>query len=61
MSPEQILASSKAKDANVVCVHASGLWGEATTVYINVDRGVIADGGIAVGDACVTTVSTKQR
>ena len=60
MSPEQINASSKAKDANVVCVYASGLWGEATTVYLNVDKGTVVEGGVTVGNSCSMTFATTN-
>ena len=61
MSAEQITASAKAKDANVVCVHASGLWGKATTTFVNVDKGVVIGGGIAVDAECQVQFATQGQ
>jgi hypothetical protein len=60
LSPEQINAASKAKDANVVCVHAEGLWGKATTTYMNVDKGVVDLGGVQIAPDCAVAFANRK-
>lgn len=57
MSAEQITASAKAKDANVVCVQGTGPWGKASSVYVNVDKGVVASGQVTVDGECKVSYS----
>lgn len=58
LTPEQIAAVAKDKDANVVCTKVtSTLFGTVTNVYVNLDKGVIQTGGIEVsGSTCDVAV-----
>lgn len=61
MSADQIAASAKAKDANVVCVVGAGPWGKVVTTYVNVDKSVIDVGGIHVADGCDVQFVNQKR
>lgn len=61
MSAEQIKASAAAKDANVVCVQGVGPWGKANTVYLNVDKGVIASGMVSIDGECKVQFSNGAK
>lgn len=52
MTPEQITAAAKSRDATVFCVHAEGLWGSATSTMMSVDKSVIDVGGVSADDKC---------
>ena len=58
MSPEQITALSKIKDANVVCVNGVYAGATVTTVSIMADKGVPA--GITIDSGCKTTFTTTS-
>jgi len=68
MSPEQLTALAKMKDANINCIKGQPtLTGPFFAVFVNVDKGVIPEGGITVTPDCgiiltntrvVTTVTT---
>jgi len=68
MSPEQLTAMAKMKDANVNCIKGSTpVTGQFFTVFVTLDKGVIPEGGITVDGDCriaitnsrvVTTVTT---
>lgn len=57
MTPEQITAMAKAKDANVVCTQAGiPVFGTVRNVYVNIDKGVIVNGTMQVdGETCSVT------
>jgi hypothetical protein len=57
MSAEQIKAQASAKDSNIACVKATGPWGAATTTFVNVDKGVVANGQVTVTNECAVTFS----
>lgn len=61
MTSDQIAALAKMKDANVNCVKGSTpLTGSFITVFVNLDKGVIPDGGISVdGDCKVVLTNTR--
>ena len=61
MSAEQIQALAKMKDANINCVKGNTVWtGQFLTVFVNVDKGVIPEGGVTVdGDCKVTLTNTR--
>lgn len=61
MSAEQIKASAAAKDANVVCVQGTGPWGKANTVYVNIDKGVVASGAVSVDGECKVTFTNGVK
>lgn len=59
MTPDQITALSKIKDANVVCVNGVYAGATVTTVSIMADKGVPA--GITIDSGCKTTFTTTER
>lgn len=60
MTPEQLEAAAKSKDANAMCTKAnSRLVGDVTTVYVNIDKGVITDGALTVSPDCAVTFTNK--
>lgn len=61
MSPEQLAALAKMKDASVQCVKGSTpLTGAFFTVMVNVDKGVIPEGGITVSPDCNVTLTNTR-
>ncbi len=48
MSPEQIVAIGKIKDASINYVRAPTPWGQAVTVFVNLDKGVLPSGTVSV-------------
>lgn len=61
LSAEQIRAQASAKDANVVCIKATGPWGAATTTYVNVDQNVVKNGQVTVNNECSVTYSNSNQ
>lgn len=59
MSPEQIAAAAKVKDANVVCVIGNTAWGRVQSTYVTLDKGVMVNGAIAVDDSCKVQLTTS--
>lgn len=57
MTPEQIAALAKIKDASIACVSGMYAGAKVTTVLVNVDKGIPA--GMTIGDDCKTTFDTK--
>lgn len=60
MSPEQLSAAAKDKNASVACGTGSGPWGKINTVYVNVDRASISNGVVTVDAECKVSVSTAS-
>lgn len=61
MSADQITALATMKDANVNCTKGSTpLTGSFITVFVNLDKGVIPDGGITVDGDCKTTLTNTK-
>jgi len=60
LSADQIAAASKAKDVNITCVHAEGVWGQATTTYVNVDQKTIDVGGVSVDPQCQVIFQNRR-
>ena len=52
MSAEQITASSKIKDASVACTRATTIYGSVTSLWVNLDKGVLAQGSVTVAPDC---------
>lgn len=52
MSAEQIAATAKMKDANINCTVVNSPWGRGINVFVNVDRGVVQNGAVVVGQDC---------
>ena len=57
MSAEQIREFAKIKDANIMCIKMNTPYGNATGVYLNVDKGVVPNGTVSVDDSCKATVT----
>jgi hypothetical protein len=61
MSADQLAALAKMKDANVNCTKGSTLLlGSFLTVFVNLDKGVIPEGGISVSPDCAVTVTNSK-
>lgn len=61
MTPEQLLAMAKIKDATVNCVKGSTIWtGPYFIVMVQLDKGVIPDGGIGVDGDCKISLSNHK-
>lgn len=57
MSPEQLQALSKMKDANANCIIANTPWGRGVSIYVNLDKGVIPSGSVTIDGDCKVTIS----
>lgn len=59
MSPEQLAASAKDKNAVVACGQGTGPWGKVVTVYVDTNR--IADNNTVTvdGECKVSVTGTK--
>lgn len=60
MTKEQIEAAAKSKDAGATCTRVNTPWGPATTVYLNVDKGVVQSGNVTVGPDCTISFANQQ-
>lgn len=60
MSPEQLAASAKDKNAVVACGKANGPWGQVITTYIDTNK-INDNNSVTVEGECkVTVVGSKQ-
>lgn len=58
MSAEQLRAVAADKNFSAVCSNVTGVYGMAKTVYVNVDRTVVVNGGISVDpNTCAITMT----
>lgn len=57
MSPEQLQAWAKDRNATASCVTTDSLWAKVTTTWVVLDRGTISAGSVAVGADCSVTIS----
>lgn len=60
MTPEQLTASAKDKNASVACATGTGTGGKGSIVYVNVDKSSINSGSVTVDENCRVTVSTAK-
>jgi hypothetical protein len=61
MSPEQLTAMAKMKDATVNCVKGSTVWtGPYFVVMVQMDKGVIPEGGITVNGDCGVSMTNSK-
>lgn len=61
LSAAQITAMGKDKNANAICITASGPWGKAITTYVVVDKAVLQTGSFSVDTECkVQMVNERQ-
>lgn len=61
MSADQIAALAKMKDANVNCTKGSTVaFGNFFAVFVNLDKGVIPEGGITVSPDCAVSVTNSR-
>ena len=54
MSAEHITASAKIKDASIACTRATTIYGSVTSLWVNLDKGVIPNGGVTVSPDCAS-------
>lgn len=60
MSAEQIQAIGKIKDASINCVKTPTPWGWATVQFVNLDKGVLPNGGVVTSDQeCKVTITNN--
>ena len=57
MSPEQLAAMAKMKDASVTCVRAVYAGAVVTMLFVSADKGVPAN--MTITDDCKTSIDTK--
>jgi hypothetical protein len=61
LSAEQLTALSKLKDVNVNCIKGSTIWtGPFFSVFVNVDKGVVPEGGVTVSPDCAVTFTNTR-
>jgi PBP1b-binding outer membrane lipoprotein LpoB len=61
MSPEQLAAMAKMKDATVNCIKGSTVWtGPYFVVMVQLDKGVIPEGGITVDGDCKVSMTNSK-
>lgn len=58
MTPEQLTALAKIKDATVTCIIANSPYGKGSGLYLSLDKGVIPTGTMTVDDGCKVTITT---
>lgn len=61
MTPEQMTANAKDKNASAVCGNVFGVWGNGSSTYVNVDEAAKVGGRVEVTankDGCTTIVDT---
>lgn len=61
MDAAQIKEIVKDKSGSVVCATVMGPWGTGKTVVVNLDSGVVRNGGVTVDPNCVVTVTTTAN
>lgn len=58
MSADQLKAVAADKNFSAVCATGTGVWGTVKTVYVNVDKSVVPNGGITVdSNTCSVTMT----
>jgi hypothetical protein len=60
LSPEQLKAVAGDNKVMVVCTMTPTPWGNVLQVQIISDTGSIRNGGVTIGDKCLTAVTTQQ-
>lgn len=60
MTPEQIVAIGKIKDASINCVASPTPWGRTIAMFVNVDRGVIPAGTVTADQDCKITITQDK-
>jgi hypothetical protein len=59
LTPEQLSAAAKDKNASVACGTGSGPWGKVNTVYVNVDKASLPGAAsVAVDAECKVTITS---
>lgn len=59
MSADQIKALGK--ESNISCVDGTSVWGRVRSIFINVDKGVVDDGGVEVSADCNVKFLNKRQ
>jgi hypothetical protein len=60
LSPEQIIAQAKDKNASITCGAGVGTGGKGTLLSLNLDKAVIVNGTLIVDPDCKTTITTTN-
>ena len=61
MSADQIAALAKMKDANIQCIKGNTpMAGSFLIVMVNLDKGVIPEGGITASPDCAVTLTNSR-
>lgn len=60
MTPEQLSAAAKSKDANIVCTRTDTVTTDVVVVYVNVDKGVVEHGVVAVQADCTIMIQNEK-
>lgn len=61
LTADQINAMGKDKNANAICITASGPWGKAVTTYVVVDKSVLNTGSFGVDTDCKVTMQNEKQ
>lgn len=61
MSAAQLKEMVKDKNGSVICATVVGAWGTAKTVIVNLDSGVVRNGGIGVDQNCTVNLLNQQN
>jgi hypothetical protein len=60
MTPEQLQASAKDKNASVACATGIGPGGKTGVVYVNVDKSSINSGTVTVDNDCKVSITATK-
>jgi starvation-inducible outer membrane lipoprotein len=56
MTPEQLTAFAKDKNANIACTTVNSPYGRGISAYVVLDKSVVPNGSITVDDQCKVNV-----
>lgn len=60
MTPEQIAAFAKIKEANMGCLVVNSVYGRAVGTFLNLDKGVLPPGtSVSIDEQCKTTITSQ--
>jgi len=61
MSPQQLSAMARDKNANVSCAVAAGPWGKGSAVFVVMDQAPKFSGTVVVDSECKTTITLQAE
>ena len=61
MTPEQLKAAAKDKNASVACFSGKTVTGNVTTVYLNADQAANLASKITLGTDCSVVIETASK